>query len=179
MGSAAAREEIMGWSFSITCKSQKALDSMIAFMAKNSPTGRRAPLTGGGIKYGGNPMSLGFNSPAAYEQGLLRWMALRVGKRRIFPGKGIHTAVPWINLDNNGSEPVLLAVEWPNLTGTDQRQYLVDEHGFQEQYMYQDEEESTFTQQLLDIITGRKKQDAIIHAELKHLTELWNLEYPQ
>jgi len=169
----------MGYSASITCKSEKAKDEMWAFMEKHYQdtsvalqTGLRARysglVSGGGIKYGGNVLSLGFNSPHDYEFALLRWMALRVGKRRKFLKTGIDTAVPWVNNDNQSSIPVLRKDQWPD-AGKELEQYLVDEHGFQPYQPWWPDGDDMY----LSFVARYANQDQLIGVALHRLSTLW------
>jgi len=169
----------MGYSFSFTCRSEAALGEMVAFAEKHLRDGSEVLATGlrprfqglvqqGGIKYGHGPLQLGFNSPHDWEHAVLKWMALRVGKRRPFKGEGILKSVPWLNLDNQRSEPILLATEWPTPTER-QEQWIADEHGFSPAprwWREDDEKASGFEAQYAS-------QDRLISAELRRLSALW------
>jgi len=150
----------MGYSFSFTCRSEAALGEMVAFAEKHLRDGSEVLATGlrprfqglvqqGGIKYGHGPLQLGFNSPHDWEHAVLK-------------------SVPWLNLDNQRSEPILLATEWPTPTER-QEQWIADEHGFSPAprwWREDDEKASGFEAQYAS-------QDRLISAELRRLSALW------
>lgn len=169
----------MGYSASVACRSRKAQAEMLAFLdahyrdAVDAGIGkyRRHEAYGpsSGLKYSRGACGIGFNSPHDYENALLQWMALRVGKRRVFRSDGIHQAVPWLNCDDQRSQPVLLRSEWPDATER-QEQWLVDEHGFAPHPRYWREDDPERAR--LDAYYA--EQDRHIEAELRRLSELWS-----
>lgn len=169
----------MGYSASFTCKSPKAMDEMLAFMATAYRDPHAVGLTirsrftgivsGGGVKYGGGSRQVGFNSPGAYEYALIRWMALRVGMHRRFTAARVKLPVPWVNDDDTRTEPILLRSVFPDPL-PHQEHWLVDEHGFRPQERWwklddpmADRFEAEYT-----------RQDTLIQAELRRLTEQWS-----
>lgn len=160
----------MGYSASTPCTSKKAQAEMLAFLDSHykGDGGRRKPLPSSDLKYTRGAYGIGFDSPGDLENAVLQWVALRVGKRRVFRGDKIDRAVPWINCDDQRSQPVLLRSEWPDATER-QQQWLVDEHGFAPYPRYWREGD-----------WGHKKleahyatQDRKIEAALRRLSELW------
>lgn len=168
----------MGYSSSIPCRSKKAQEQMLAFLDLHyrdhvdagigTHRRREKYAESSGLKYARGACGIGFNSPGDYEHALLRWMALRVGKRRTFRGLGISRAIPWTNCDDRVSEPILLNSDWPEVTER-QEQYLVDADGFAPLSRYwreDDEEASKLEAHYADL-------DAKIGAELRRLSSLW------
>lgn len=144
----------MGYSAATPIKSAKARDQMLEFMAEFyrplNTVAEEAGLTpptypgfdptlrlfrDGELSCDRGKTRIGFNfrtsAPVAgYLWGVLRWMALRVGRVRRFRSLGIDEAVPYWVYDGYESNPVLLSSQWSFQASEKAQQYLVDDLGY-------------------------------------------------
>lgn len=126
-------------------------------------------VTHGGIKYGGCSTSFGWNSPGDLEHALLRWAALRVGKRKKF--KDLPESVPYVDDDGSEKFPVILKGSLP----ADPEEYKTyDEHGYAplDRWYYPWEVESN---QEINMYDQRLRwRETAIEQELRRLSSLWD-----
>ncbi|MFA6234654.1 MAG: hypothetical protein WC824_10790 [Bacteroidota bacterium] len=139
----------------------------------------------GGLSYDHGKCRIGFNYHSLppgglnhYVWSLLRWIAVKVGRRRTFPAalsrKG---SVPYTVYDGYEAWPVLPRPEW-NLRNTPESHHwnLVDSEGFQPEDRYWRD------RGILSVVGGMAFvldkaadfYDKIIKAELTRLTKLWD-----
>lgn len=119
------------------------------------------------LKYARMECGIGADSPSEYINTLLHWIALRVGRKRVFKCYNIDRPVPWINEDNQRSRPVLLRSEWSS-----DEWGVVDEHGFGSfESRYGIEEGDPVFDRLAKLFSAR---DKLISAEMKRLSALWD-----
>lgn len=181
----------MGWSFTVLCKSKKAQAEMMAFLEEHYiPSSRVLPWPKDHwryshpshptphTKYAETKTSIGFNSPTEHEQAVLRWLALRVGKKRAFKKRlgPDFPSVPWVNLDGQDSAPVITKDQWDGNESTEQ--YVVDDLGWQPVPRWWDEPGrskvvTTFAKNLLGLNKKADEKDRLIKADLERLDALW------
>jgi len=178
----------MGYSCATPIKSRKAQEQMRTFLKEHFrpwsivaegtdlavPSAFDASLylrDESTLSYDHGRLRLGFNYSCMnsgldeYVYGVLRWMALRVGRTRPFKKFSL-PHVPYIVYDGNESWPVLAG---PLAQGVlhDTEQYTTDIHGFK----------PTFRRQFLSRLLGQKAAldlcDQLVSDELKRLTTLW------
>jgi hypothetical protein len=179
----------MGWSWTVTCRSKKAQEQMLAFLEEHYiPSSRVLPwpedhwryqhpkLPSEHTKYAGTKTSIGFDSPTDHEQAVLRWLALRVGKKRTWKTKlgPDFPAVPWVNMDDQDMLPVITKDQWDGNERTEQ--YTVDEHGWRPVSRFGIEQPSILGKMVAYILELRKEadeKDRLIRADILRLDELW------
>ena len=165
----------MGWSFAVTCRSKKAQSKMLDFLREHYiPTSRLYPwwkpthwrvnnpkMPSPYTKYAQTKTSIGFDSPTEHEQAVLRWVALKVGKKRTFKKKlgADSPAVPWVNMDGT-SAPVILRPQWDGRE--ENEQYIVDDIGFR-----------PLNRQWVGDLLRADEEDKLIRDDLERLDALW------
>lgn len=173
----------MGSSWTVSCKSKKAQAEMLAFLEEHHISSSQvfgkpdrfpnhpAEYT----KYARTTTSIGFNGPGDHENAVLRWIAFRVGKKRTFkkklgPDAG---AVPWLNMDNQGSLPVITRDQWDGRERTEQ--YIVDDIGWQglrrwwEDYVPNDK----YAEKLAEWVKDADGKDRLIRTDIERFDRLW------
>lgn len=124
----------MSYSASVPCRSAKAAAEMLAFLQEHLPCGEagraRGPFASEQLQYARVRHGVGFDKPRPLHVAVLRWAALRAGKRRKFPDHGILEAVFWVNDDGMRSVPVLPSSSYGTTEDPYLQQLVVDEHGF-------------------------------------------------
>lgn len=166
----------MGWSFAVACKSAKAHQEILSFLEEHytplNPERPKHPTPY--TKYAYSKYSIGFDSPTKHEQAVLRWIALRAGKKRTSRSLlGPETpAVPWVNLDGQGSSPVITKDQWDGREETEQ--YVVDEHGFQPDETWLGEGMNPLLKSVITTLLRKKRvADHNIKKDLIRLDTLW------
>jgi hypothetical protein len=182
----------MGWSYYMSCKSKKAMEAMVSFLAENyrdtvdvpdlavlfkrSVPCRKSPATWFNSSHEG-PLRLGFPKPNDYEQAVLRWIAFRTGKRRTFKGLGISGTVPWLNYDGQQAELILTPAQWDGREET--QGYVVDDIGWQGVSRWWtcceiDPDDTEGNSRIAEFSTRADLMDKAIRAEIVRLNTLWN-----
>lgn len=187
----------MGYSCAAPIQSPKARDRMFAFLEKTyrdwavvCGTERDYPRSvchDGQLAYDHGKNRIGFNYRSLGDEdhyifSLLRWIALRVGRKRVFK-KLSPVAVPYIVYDGHEAWPTLLKDTWKDAP-EDFRWYLVDEHGFQRADRPWDNwvDDDITRNRNHPYIVQREAQyveiDKLVATELARLSKLWE-EYPE
>lgn len=184
----------MGWSCTVTCRSAKAQAEMLTFLEEHYiPSSRVLPwpkdhwryqhpkLPSQYTKYAETKTSIGFDSPNDHELAVLRWIALRAGKRRTFKKRlgADFPSVPWVNCDDQDMEPVI-AQEQAN-DNEEVKWYLVDDIGWRPAHRFWlDERRSALASAVKGVgayVLGLKKEadekDRLIRADIERLDALW------
>jgi hypothetical protein len=183
----------MGWSISVPCASAKKQEAMLAYLEANyrpeyavygvQQTWRNQQVPTGpeGLKYGATPRKIGYNAPSEYERAVLRWIAYRVGMKRVFRGRlpGIPHAVPWLNCDNTSSEPVIPRALWDGDVVTEH--YTVDEHGWSriERWWEEIGDPPGNPPPVGVNVSEYDRRDAIIKAEIYRLDAGWEAQHAE
>lgn len=193
----------MGYSCATPIRSPKLRDEMMGFLKKNfrpwsvitagtehacppeyDPTLQRL-CRDGKLDYDSGKCRIGFNYHSMppgglndYVWGTLRWIAVRVGRRKSFakrlPGKG---AVPYTVYDGYEAWPVLARPEWDlRNTPEDHQWCLVDSDGFKPEQRYW--ADRGFLSSLSAMVLGLNQEadwnDKTVKAELARLSQLWD-----
>ena len=157
----------MGYSIATPIKSEKAKKEMMAFLRRHynhtlDPYAR-GPIDRD-LSYDHGPCRIGFdfNSPHDYVASLCAWIALKVGKRKMYPTKQcdkVHGPYKYIVYDGMEDWPLYITSTWraglPQLVKINWVGCLVPHL------------------ELWDRIAGRKKNLRAIEEELKRLDALW------
>jgi hypothetical protein len=194
----------MGYSFTTPIKSKKAQQQMLAFLEKHyrpwseltkgtileyNPDydATRYICTGEDLSYDHGKCRIGFDysrsdDSTPYMHGILRFMALQVGRRRALPNDtGSPEAVPYIVYDGYEAWPVLLLSKWNGRVPKHSEWALCTESGFKRALRtWENRPEvtpplpGTFLESLrTEKESELEETDRIVQAELNRLLTLW------
>lgn len=159
----------MSWELSVVCKSSEKRDKMLEFLTENfTPTSilhgwARKP----NFPYAVGELRIEFRNPSEYETAVLRWVALKIGKRRRFSKKCVRTPAPWISCQP-GCDPVLPKEDWDG--SKDCAHWVADSLGY---YLKGEIESSNPLTRAFQILFGESKMEAQGRAEISQLNTLW------
>jgi hypothetical protein len=193
----------MGYTVSVSTKSQKAKREMLAFMEENfrpasdlweevedrqdcTVNGLR---TDEGLAYDRGSSKLGFNYNTGsmsryYAFMVCRWIALKVGRIRRFKKFGLpETSVPYIVYDGYESIPVLPRSKWEGKIEEDGFSFC-DDYGTKPHYEYKRFRQAVENGWYDDVPEDRREEleafgealrtaQEVVRQEFQRLDELW------